>query len=219
MKHLTFSFSLILILSACIYDECPDEVAHDFTQTELDWFSFEPGDTVFYKDAENGEIHYMTGTSQEFTTERTFNGEHNCINEGYYDISYVMNNKLTTDFPHYTNDFTKIDMHVVTLGLNTSMIDISLNSIRDIPNSYTYHLFMENNTELVRASSDPNIASEIEFYSSLSINGKSYSNVFVIGFRADDELNFAFYDTLYFSKDGFLKFISSQYGNRLEIME
>jgi hypothetical protein len=219
MKHLTISLSFILLVSACIYDECPDDVAHDFTQTELDWFSFESGDTVFYKDAQSGEIHYLTATSQEFTTESTFNEDHNCLNGGYYDISDVMNNEITSDFPHYTNDFTKIDMHVVTLGLTTSVLNIRFNGYTLNPDSYNYDLLFDNNLKVIRATSGGTIISEIEQIDSIRINGNNYLNAFIICFSKDDELNFACYDTIYYNQDGFLKFISSQYGHRLEILE
>ena len=218
MKYLLVFFTASVLITSCL-EECPNEVSRDLTQTDLDWFACEPHDTTFYKDAESGEIYYLVCESCETGEVRHFVDDHYCENEGYYRIRKYIDSEYNTNLPHYLNDLTKINMHFETLGQDYSVVDIWFEGLRESTFSYILGFLFKPGGESLEEVGDRRI-SEIIHKERIVIDGKDYFNVYIlVAFTWNDEHSNAYYDTLYYNRVGFLKFISSQYGYRLERME
>ena len=218
MKYLTILIIGSLLLVSCL-DDCPNIVSRDLTQTDLDWFAREPNDTTFFKDAESGEIYYLACESCETGEMRHFVDENHCKNEGYYRIRKYIYSEYNSNLPHYLNDMAKININFETAGISNSGVEFLFTGSRASTYTYFLNFYFKQETETIEET-DFYDTPDIIHKDSVLINGKMYDNVFILvfypGLSAYTE---AFFDTLYYNPDGFLKFISSQYGYRLERME
>jgi hypothetical protein len=215
MKLLLLLLPFTLLLNSCLED-CNDHSAHLFTQTDLDWFAFETGDTVNYRDDITGENFYMICTSSETRIDSLFHIDEHCKGGGHYEIRHMMNHVFDSDFPFFENDHLKLYME---LGTKEEHKTVAYIDLKDYNNYLFYSLYFEfdNETETIETA----LSTQPVFYKGLiTINGKEYPDVYTLNNSMHGEIQTnAYYDTLYYNKQGFLKFISSQYGHRLEILE
>ena len=64
IKQLIFLLSVISLTYSC-REVCDDFIAHDFTETELEWFSYTPFDTLYFQNTTTGKSHYLTCISEQ----------------------------------------------------------------------------------------------------------------------------------------------------------
>jgi hypothetical protein len=202
-----------LLLNSC-WEECPDTTAHMFTQTDLDWFDFEVGDTILYKDSMTNQTFFLVCNSKVIRIDSSYQASDYCSNEGYYDIRHMMNLVFDSDFPFFENDHLKLYME---LGTKEDYETNAWLDFRNYENYLYYGLAFEfdNQTATIETLENP-----VQFNGLITINGKDYPDVYTLNHSEDGIIRTnVYYDTLYYNKQGFLKFISSQYGHRLEILE
>ena len=211
-KNYLFIFPVFLLLTGCL-EKCPDTFSHEFNDTELAYISYQTGDTLYFLDANSELIYYMTCISRTFSYDSTFFPDHHCKNEGSMHVAPAIRFEFETDFPNHDDDSPNIALEVYTKGEVESNWQISFNS-NDI---YRYLLEFDSENESFEALSKGylNVIKK-EFN---LIQDISYTNVYEISPDQDHYSNQnVVYDTIYYNRDGFLKFISSQYGYVLEIM-
>jgi hypothetical protein len=215
MKLLLFLLSFTLLLNSC-WEECPDTTAHMFTQTDLDWFDFEVGDTVLYKDSMTNQTFFMVCNSKVIRIDSSYHADEHCSNEGSYHVRQLMNLVFNSDFPFFENDHLKLYMGVGTKEEHKTVVFLDF---RNYETYLYYELPFEFDNQSVSISTLEN-TSPVFYEGTLQINDIEYSDVYSLCYSMDGTIHTnAYYDTLYYNKQGFLKFISSQYGHRLEILE
>ena len=200
--------------------KCPDSIGRDITDVEIAWFAHESGDTIYFKDILSNEVFYLVCTSNVLGSVGTFVDVGDCENGGYYIEEKIIDVDFVSNIPHPQNESTKINILLRALNSSNSRLSFYFEGNNSSSDSYIYSLRFDTDSELISSTTDPVLESVVTYKESLAINDKSYTNVFIIAYRKDEEENKrAFFDTLYYNPDGFLKFISSQYGYRLERME
>lgn len=220
---LVFCMVIFTLLNSCVKN-CPDEVSHSFTQTDLEFFSFEPNDTIHYKDKNSGELYYLTCVYKKITSrDSSFVSDDYCEHGGYWNIHDRMNFTLLSNLPHFNNKNAQINIDISAFENFESWVlfeFITRNLQDDDSGANVYRYYFSFDNKEVRIIKHPfwSINSEIWHYDSLVINGIVYSNVFSMNY---DSINSgdsykAVFDTIYYNENGFLKFISSQYGYKLE---
>jgi hypothetical protein len=216
MKKIYIFCIAFLLLFNCCRDECPDYIAHSFTETDKAWFSFEPNDTVHYRDVKTDEFYYLTCVSKEVNRDSIFTEDPYCKNNGSHHIKDVMNIVFTSDIPHFDNEYLKVKINLETAWKYESIVIIELDGAK----GYPYYFVFDNNEERLIDYGGPSTTSGVSYKDTILINGKTYTNVYPISFRKDEErIKNVFYDSIYYSKKGFLKFISSQFGYNMEITD
>ena len=201
--------------------KCPDSIGRDITDVEIAWFAHEPGDTMYYKDILSNEIFYLVCTSNVVGSQSAFIDVGDCSGGGYTIEEKTIDVDFESNIPHYQNDYTNINILLRTLSNSpTSLFRFFFQGTISSSDLYIYSLRFDTSLELISSRPDSLFESVVMYKDSIAINDKNYSDVFIIAYSKDEEENKrAFFDTLYYNKDGFLKFISSQYGYRLERME
>ncbi|MBN1950815.1 MAG: hypothetical protein JW801_06400 [Bacteroidales bacterium] len=215
MKKNLAAIFLISVLSACYQNqdkECPDVMDPEFPQSNLDWFSHEIGDTLYFKDPTRGNLYYLICSSRNEDWDPEFTTDYNCVNDGWYDVSRVLTQVFTSNMPHVENQILKLKL--VMRGSPSSILTLLFRNNSNLSSYYYEFRYRYEYDDIVRRT---DYSSEVSFVNSLSINEVNYQDVYIISHYFPSGVNEnLFFDTLYYNKDGFLKFISSKYGYRLE---
>jgi hypothetical protein len=205
----------LFVLSGC-QEHCLDTSAHFFTEIDYAYFSFKQGDTSFFKDIDHDEIFYLACMKKLIKIDSTYYPDENCIEGGSYHIAHLLYLEFVSNLPHFNTNTLELIVGIKSKGEYNSFAEINFTDV-DHYSPYTYNFEFSNETEIL--FSFTNLQPVID-RGLMTINGKEFNNVYSISFSDDGGLrNFVYYDTLYYNKQGFLKFISSQYGHRLEILE
>jgi hypothetical protein len=218
MKLLLFLLLFALLLNSC-HDECADSLGSELSETDLEWFSTEQGDTSWYKDVSDEQLYFFTCTKRKMgidsSVEGSFVANSRCPGEGFWSYRHYQYLEFNSNIPHYDSLlFLKLFFRK-----GEAKSHIMAEFYRDEIYDYTYHFWFNDDDKKIEAY--PGYAFSIPTgIGYQSINGSIYDNVFSIAYTEDTTINkYIYYDSIYINKDGFLKFISSQYGHRLEILE
>jgi hypothetical protein len=199
-------------LLSCCQKDCEDEILHDFTETELEWFSYSLFDTMHFQNEITGDIYYLTCISEATRIVTDIVTEESCP-DGGWNLTYPeMQSEFSSDLPHFDKDTLNISLLIYPGGDSYLSSDITFITPTG---GYTYYSGFDNKDEILK-NKRPGW-SEVVSKGTLFINGESYENVYAIRWIEDPErIHLAYYDSIYYNKDGFLKFISSQHGYVLE---
>jgi hypothetical protein len=205
-----------LLLSNC-HDECADSTGPEFNENDLEWFPYEPGDSINYKDASSGEIYYLTCETREMgidSSYESFISSERCSEGGYYYYEHYLNLEFYSNLPN-----TNAPLYLVQyMAKQVNRVDINILFYDTSPYPDRYNFFLNEQTWALE--SVDRTSSGIYFKGSLTINGQVYHDVYLISINEDDYFSETlFYDSIYYNKDGFLKFISTNFNYRLEIIE
>jgi hypothetical protein len=217
MKNSTglFLFSIALTLLAGCQEYCENSVRPPFTESDRAYFFFEPGDTFYFRDTQQNDTFILACTGKDERIDSAFYEDENCIGGGSYTLRTMINFKFNSDIPHFNASSLVIDFEIFKTDSSrtTASILLKVNDLSSYPFSFRF------NSETQSLYSIDN-SQPVFDYNALVINGLLFDDVYSISFSNDggDHSNI-YYDTIYYNKDGFLKFISSQYGHRLEILE
>jgi len=222
-KHQIIIIGILLQFMCSCRNDCKDTISHKITEIEKEYFLNEYNDTIYYADKNTDSLYYLTRTLYKHNWDSAWSTDKGCGD--YYFIFEEMDIELVSNFPHFQEYYAKIKIHLQTSGPSTSYIEVVFEN-NEIMNKDDYSdnqlwTFLYNNENNNFYTTDGlTLTSEFEYFESILINEKTYNNVYSICYREDDELNKeAFYDTIYLSRKGILKVISSQYGYYLERVE
>ena len=197
-------------------EECPDVEYGPVSDTAKEFIPYQPGDSVFFKDKNTGELHYLTCKIRELKRDSFFFPDNYCDNKGFYDKWEELGTELLSNFPFYENTYAKINVR--TDSRNNFYIDFeSIDRItfkKTDDHFYYFHVFFNNNEEKLYIPTNMFSNYNIIYKDKLNINNKIYQNIAIVY-----KNNSIFYDTIYYNKKGILKLISSEYHHYLEIIE
>ena len=98
VKNLILFVLAILLIDSCM-KKCPDdEIGHNLTETELDWFSCAAGDTLLYRDALSNETFYLTCVSSVTGGRDYWVPTDNCKDGGYVTSFKTIFTEFSTNF-------------------------------------------------------------------------------------------------------------------------
>ncbi|MBN1950794.1 MAG: hypothetical protein JW801_06295 [Bacteroidales bacterium] len=209
--RILYILSLMGFLSSCYDYNCPDEIQTPYTEENLKYFPFKTGDTTWYYDESRGKEYYLTCIKETLNTDSiVMPAAEYCSNETYLEVNQGKEYLFSSNIPHPTDDLA-IKMWLSKAGEN-NWIDIFLGYANG--SSYLYNFLYTSNDSLSNREADFSL---VRYRDSVWINDEIYDNVYSICFSTRDDIRLhAYYDTIYYNHDGFLKFISSKYGYRLE---
>jgi hypothetical protein len=206
----------ILLFSSCGHT-CNDRNSREFTSDEINFIGAVSGLSYQYIDRNTHALYYLKcfakGVSLRDTTS---NGSSAECDDRYqmdvYDHSFA---GFTANIPLYGSYKNKIEIEMRTFDTDNSSFEIYIYSdYRDNSSGYTtqsdtYDLDYNPKTKRLVPHSNP----AVNYLDSVVINGKVYKGVFVIISESQ-----RYYDTIYYSPDGILKFISSGNNINLELV-
>jgi hypothetical protein len=192
------------------YWDCPIKEWSAFTEEDLEWFELTPGDTIYFNDNLGNDSVFLTCVSRKQWVDTTCVEEIQCTDEIQCTSYHFINFGFTSSIPHGNDWYLHLDIELKKLS---SSFNIEM-TFQDESNDYYSFWFMYRSDEHKFYNK---VSGAIENVGSININGEDYSDVLAISYSDDGgSYPFVYYDTLYFNKDGFLKFISSQHGYVLE---
>ncbi|MBN1950377.1 MAG: hypothetical protein JW801_04185 [Bacteroidales bacterium] len=204
-------YLLLPLLASCYQEkECPDISDPEFPANTLEWFSFQVGDTLHFEDR-GGKTYELICSSRTEDWDSSFYDNYKCVNGGSFIIHPSISFSFISDFPHFSNKNLNLILKIT--GSPNSNARIKFNTNDQLNYEY-YFVYKPENNEII---SYDDYVTDIAYINKTTINETSYAGVYKLnkGDLPEGSAEF-YYDTIYYNKDGFLKFISSKYGYRLE---
>ena len=202
---------LFIILTSC-YEECSDNIFRQHSDAELEYFYYQPDDTLFFVDTTRSTEHYLTCTYRNIYTDSTWWDSERCLEGGYFSIKPFLTFRFKSNFPFYDQNQVHLTMEVVPINDSLSWIQIDFkDSLGEIYWNYYFEFNNQNQLLTHHYTHKP-----VDFMGNELIQGKEYQNIYRLVYLANPNGVEFFYDTLYYNQDGFLKFISTDYGYVLE---
>jgi hypothetical protein len=224
LKYTTMRLLLLALALLCMALTCTQEeenchtISHELTNAEIEWFSIDTGDTLWFQDKNSGESYYLICASNETGKDEHKSLTDRCpsgvrVNEYYY-----LKNVLNSNLPFFNNNPMNLLLYLESVDENLSIVTFDFIHVGENSSKYFYITFFDTEEESLKTHhSYQAFPWHID---SMSINNRTYSDVFRIEYvERTPSSPISFYDTLYYNRDGFLKFISSRYGYRLERVE
>ena len=216
MKRITYALctalAMLLCWNCCKSPDCNNVTGPPFTEEGLAWFPYAEGDTLYFRDTISQEVFYMTCTAFEFTRDTSFWDDSRCEMGGYLEIDHVIKLSLTSDFPHSENE----PLQLILKGVNSEYRIFTEITLFKPSKKYFYTFLIDKQEEILISTRLTTVAGK----ANVSVDGVVYENTYAIFYKNDPDINPSpFYDTIYCNRDGFLKFISSQYRRVLERVE
>ena len=210
-------FPVFMLFFACTPEEenCDNRFIAPLNETDLEWFAFETGDTLIFYDAGSESQYHLACRSSIQFIDTVYTANRRCDDGGYAEFTPTLKSEFSSNIPHFED---RNLYAILTIRKPNDFIPIFDLKLYYGVNLYGYYLGFDSGTEAFKQLTPINSVPTNK--GTVTINNIEYDDVYAICFSADPErsMQYAFYDTIYYNRDGFLKFISSQYGYVLERM-